>query len=101
MPDSGSALVAIALMAGAAYLTRVAGVLLGGRVAADSLATRVLDVLPGAALAGVLALALAQVSWPDRIAVLIAVGAWLWRRNTLLAIGVGLAIAVGHAHVVA
>lgn len=101
MPDSAAAFAAIALMAVAAYLTRIAGVFLGGRIAVDSLAARVLDVLPGAALAGVLALALAGVPWPDRLAVLVAVGVYLWRRNTLLAIAVGLAITVGRAHLVA
>ncbi len=101
MPEGGAALAGIAVMALATYLTRIAGYFLGSRIAADSLAARVLDVLPGAALAGVLALALAAVDLADRFAVLAAVGVYLWRRHTLLAIATGLLLAVGRAHLFA
>lgn len=98
MPETAAALAGIAVLALATYVTRITGYFLGGRIAADSPAGRVLDALPGAALAGVLALSLANASVIDLAAVAIAVAVFLWRGHTLLAIGIGLLIAVANAH---
>lgn len=98
MPETAAALLGIAVMALATYLTRITGYLIGNRIAPESTVGRVLDTLPGAALAGVLAISLASASLVDLVAVVAAVLVYLWRGQTLLAIGTGLLIAVGYAH---
>lgn len=101
MPDLRATLLAILLMAVATYLTRIAGYFLGSFIAQGSVAGRVLDVLPGAALAGVLALSLQQLPFADIVAIAVAVLAFLWSRNTLAGIAVGLLLAIANAHVLA
>lgn len=99
MPDLRATLLATLVMAIATYLTRIAGYFLGGHIAPGSVAGRVLDVLPGAALAGVLALSLQQLPVVDIVAIGVAVLAFLWTGNTLAGIAVGLLIAIVNAHV--
>lgn len=101
MPDTGATLAGILALTVATYLTRIAGYLVGSRIRPDSVVARVLDVLPGAALSGVLALSLAKLSLAGQLSVLAAVVVFLISRHTLLAIGTGLLIAIGHAHVFA
>lgn len=98
MPDFPATLLAIVVMTAATYLTRIAGYFLGSRIVANSLASRVLEVLPGAALAGVLALSLVQLPIVDVFAVAAAVAVYLWSDRTLAGIATGLAIAVINAH---
>lgn len=94
-----SALLGIVAVAAGVFCMRLAGFLLGSRLAPDSTASRVLDALPGAALAGVVALALAESSTPgDLVALAATVGVFLWSGRTLPALALGLAIAVGNAH---
>lgn len=99
MPDLRATLLAIFLMAVATYLTRIAGYFLGSLIVPGSVASRVLDILPGAALAGVLALSLQQLPVVDIVAIAVAVVAFLWSGNTLAAIAVGLLLAMANAHV--
>ena len=98
MPDLASTLLAIVVMAVATYLTRVGGYFLGSRISRESVAGRVLDVLPGAALSGVLALSLLQLPAMDIVAVAAAVGVFLLSGHTLAGIATGLVIAVLNAH---
>jgi uncharacterized membrane protein len=98
VPDLKATLLAIIVMTMATYLTRIAGYFLGSRIVPGSRASRVLEVLPGAALAGVLALSLAQLPVIDILAVVVAVLAYLWSGHTLLGIATGLIIAVANAH---
>lgn len=98
MPDLQSTLLAILLMALATYLTRVAGYFLGSRISPESVASRVLGILPGAALAGVLALSLVKLPMVDVLAVAIAVVAFLLTGRTLIGIATGLILAVSNAH---
>jgi len=101
VPDTGSTLLGILVLTVATYLTRIAGYFVGSRVRPDSVAARVLDVLPGAALSGVLALSLVKLTPAGQLAVLAAAAVFLLSRHTLLAIGTGLVIAIGHAHLLA
>lgn len=101
MPELGATLLAILVMAVATYLTRIAGYYLGGYIAQDSLAGQVLDVLPGAALSGVLALSLVQLPAMDMLAVAAAVAVFMLSGRTLAGIATGLVIAVGNAHLLA
>lgn len=98
MPDFHATLYAIFVMTVATYLTRIAGYFLGSRITPDSLASRVLGVLPGAALAGVLALSLVQLAVAEVLAVAAAVAVYLWAGRTLAGIATGLTIAVLNAH---
>lgn len=101
MPDTGATLLGILALTVATYLTRIAGYLVGSRVRPDSVTARVLDVLPGAALSGVLALSLVKLTPAGQLAVLAAAVVFLLSRHTLLAIATGLLIAIGHAHLLA
>lgn len=98
MPDFQATFLAIVIMTIATYFTRIAGYFLGSRMVPGSLTSRVLEVLPGAALAGVLALSLVQLPLVDVLAVGVAVLAYLWSGHTLLGIATGLVIAVANAH---
>lgn len=101
MPDFLATFLAIVVMTVATYLTRIAGYFLGSRIAPDSLAGKVLEILPGAALAGVLALSLVQLQAGNIIAVAVAVAVYLWSGWTLAGIATGLVIAVANAHYLA
>lgn len=98
MPDFPAAMLGIAIMAVATYLTRIAGYFLGSRVSQNSLASRVLESLPGAALAGVLALSLTHASAFELLAVVVTAAVFLLGGGTLPAIGAGLLLTVSYAH---
>lgn len=101
MPDFNAAMLAIAIMALATYLTRIAGYFLGTSISKESLTGRVLDTLPGAAMASVLALSLSHASFLELLSVVVAVVVYRISGRTLPAIGAGLALTVGYAHLVA
>lgn len=89
----------ILVVALAVYAMRLAGYFLGSRIRRDSVASRVLDALPGAALAGVLALSLQQqASLPNFAAVAATTFVYVRTGQTLPALGLGLLIAVASAH---
>jgi uncharacterized membrane protein len=94
-----SVLIGILVVALAVYAMRLAGYLLGSRLRRDSIVSRVLDALPGAALAGVLALSVLEraAAW-DLLALAATAGMFLWTGRTLPALSLGLAIAVANAH---
>ena len=98
MPDLTASLIGIAVLALATYLTRIAGYFLGGRIQPDSATSRVLETLPGAALASVLALSLSGAMFVELLAVVTGVAAFLLTGRTLVGILVGLAVAVANAH---
>jgi uncharacterized membrane protein len=98
VPDIAASVIGILVLATATYLTRLAGYFLGGHIRPDSVASRVLDTLPGAALAGVLALSLSGVAMIDMLAVAAGVTAFLLTGRTLVGILGGLALAVANAH---
>ncbi len=98
MPDLTASLIGIAVLAVATYLTRIAGYFLGSRIRQDSALSRVLETLPGAALASVLALSLSGATFIELLAVVTGAAVFLLTGRTLVGILVGLAIAVANAH---
>jgi len=100
VPDFSAAMIGIAIMSVATYLTRIAGYFMGSSIRHDSLTGRVLDSLPGAALASVLALSLSQASWVELLSVAVTVVVYRFTGRTLPAIGAGLLMTVGYAHLV-
>ena len=97
-----AAYLGIFVVAAAVYAMRLAGYVLGSRVRRNSTASRVLDTLPGAALAAVLALSLLEyASLPDLLALAATTVLFLWSGKTLPSLAAGLAIAVLNAHLVA
>ncbi len=98
MPDLTASLIGIAVLAVATYLTRIAGYFLGSRIQQDSATSRVLEILPGAALASVLALSLSGATMIELLALVTGVAAFLLTGRTLVGILVGLTIAVANAH---
>lgn len=98
MPDLTASVFGIVVLALATYLTRIAGYFLGSRIQQDSTMGRVLETLPGAALASVLALSLSGAAVVDLFAVVAGVAAFLLTGRTLVGILGGLAIAVANAH---
>ena len=91
--DSG-ALIAILGMAVVTYLTRIAGILLAGRLALSGRAQAAFDAIPPAVLIAVIAPCAFATGWPETMAALIT--ALAATRLPLLA-----AVAVGVAAVVA
>lgn len=101
MPEFSAAMLGIAIMALATYLTRIAGYFAGGSIRRDSLTGRVLETLPGAAMASVLALSLSQANWVELLSVVLAVLVYRFGGRTLPAIGAGLLLTVSYAHLAA
>ena len=101
MPDAFSTFTGIVVVAAVTYAERLAGYLLGSRMRPDSTASRVLDALPGSALAAVLALSMMRhTNAPDLLALMLTAAVFIWTRRTLPALGIGLAVAVINAHYV-
>lgn len=101
MPDQFATFTAIVVVATVTYAERLAGYLLGSRLRPDSTASRVLDALPGSALAAVLALSMMRhANAADLLALAVTVCVFIRTRRTLPALATGLAIAVTNAHYV-
>jgi len=84
---------AILAMAGATYLTRISGFWLMAHVPLTARLRRMLEALPGAAIAAAVLPIVAKSGLPAALAVAAAVAVMLLRRNEFLAMGAGLAVA--------
>jgi branched chain amino acid efflux pump len=84
---------AIAAMAAATYLTRWAGYWLMAHIPLTRRVRRMLEVLPGAIMAATVVPLVAKAGLAALLAVLVALGAMIVRRNEFLAVGLGLATA--------
>jgi uncharacterized membrane protein len=92
MVDNSSALLAIAMMAGIVYLTRLSGYFVGLQLRHIRGIQPVLEALPGCAFMAILAPAVRQGS-PSEILAMICVILIMWRSNNVaLATGVGMAV---------
>lgn len=92
MVDTQSTLIAIAMMAGIVYLTRLSGYFVGLQLRHIKGVQPVLEALPGCAFMAILAPAARQGSTSEIIA-LVCVVAIMWRTNkVVLATGVGMAV---------
>ena len=85
-------LIAIAIMASVAYSYRVAGLIIGTHLRDSIKLRRFLDVLPACAIGAVLGPALATMSFPQWLALLITTGVYLVKPRFLLALTSGTAV---------
>jgi len=92
MVDNHSALLAIAMMAGIVYLTRLSGYFVGLQLRHIRGIQPVLEALPGCAFMAILAPAVRQGN-PSEILAMICVIFIMWRsNNVVLATGTGMAV---------
>ena len=98
MPETWATLIGIAVVAAVTYSTRIAGYLLGARLAGNKTVERVLESLPGAALAAVLATAAVKGTLFGLAAIAATAAIFYLSGRTLLALAVGLSLTVLHAH---
>jgi len=90
--DTPSTLIAIAMMAGIVYLTRMSGYFVGLQLRHIKGVQPVLEALPGCAFMAILAPAVRQGS-PSEIIAMVCVVLIMWRSNSVvLATGTGMAV---------
>ena len=92
-PLAHGALIGILAMAAATLLTRVAGYWLMGHIPLTRRVRRSLEVLPGAIMAASIVPIVAKVGAVALIAVIVAAGSMMVRRNEFIAVGFALAAA--------
>ena len=98
MSEQASGYLAIAMIVAIVFASRMGGYLLGSRISEDGVLRRLFDVLPGCAIAAVVAPVIFRAS-PVEIGSLAIASAILWfTRNTGLALGAGLALLISGAH---
>lgn len=99
MIEIGGPVLAILMMGAITYATRITGVVLATHLAGSPKIRRVLDSLPGCAIAAILAPAAVRGSFVELVALAATVAVqWLTGR-TFLALALGLAILIGGAHI--
>jgi len=92
-PLAHGALIGIVAMAGATLLTRAAGYWLMGHIPMTRRVRRCLEILPGAIMAATIVPIVAKVGAVALIAVIVAAGSMMVRRNEFIAVGFALAAA--------
>jgi len=92
-PLAHGALIGIVAMAVATLLTRAAGYWLMGHIPMTRRVRRCLEILPGAIMAATIVPIVAKVGAVALIAVLVAAGSMMVRRNEFIAVGFALAAA--------
>ena len=85
--------IAILAMAAATYLTRISGYWLMGHIPMTRRVRRSLEVLPGAIMAATVVPIVAKVGPVALIAVVVALGSMILKRNEFIAAGLGLVAA--------
>ena len=85
--------IAIAAMALATYVTRVAGFWMMGHVPITPRMHRMLEALPGSVVAALVLPVVAKSGLPALLAVVAVIAVMMIRRNDFVAIGIGLAVA--------
>ena len=86
-------LIGILVMAAATFLTRVSGYWLMGHIPMTRRVRRCLEILPGAIMAATIVPIVAKVGAVALIAVIVAAGSMMVRRNEFIAVGFALAAA--------
>ena len=87
-------LLAIAVMAATTVLIRAGGFWLMGRVPLTPRVRRMLEALPGSIVAAIVVPIVAKIGPTALLAVAAAAAVMVFRRNELLAVAVGVAVAV-------
>lgn len=98
MTEQLSGYLAILMVALIVFSSRLGGYLLGSRIAEDGVLRRLFDVLPGCAIAAVVAPVIFRAN-PVEIVALAVSSALLWFTSSMgLALGVGLGLLIAGAH---
>ena len=98
-PLANGALFAILAMAFATLMTRLAGYWLMGHIPLTKRVRRVLEILPGAIMAATIVPIVAKVGPAALIAVLVAAGSMIVKRNEFIAAGLALvAVSLARAY---
>ena len=92
-PLAHGALIGILAMAVATLMTRAAGYWLMGHIPMTRRVRRCLEILPGAIMAATIVPIVAKVGAVALIAVIVAAGSMMVRRNEFIAVGFALAAA--------
>ena len=92
-PLAHGALIGILAMAAATLLTRVAGYWLMGHIPMTRRVRRCLEILPGAIMAATIVPIVAKAGAVALLAVIVAAGSMMVRRNEFIAVGLALAAA--------
>ena len=92
-PLAHGALIGIVAMAVATLMTRAAGYWLMGHIPMTRRVRRCLEILPGAIMAATIVPIVAKVGAVALLAVIVAAGSMMVRRNEFIAVGFALAAA--------
>jgi uncharacterized membrane protein len=92
-PLADGALIGILAMAAATLMTRMAGYWLMGHIPLTRRVRRSLEVLPGAIMAATIVPIVAKVGPVALLAVIVAAGSMMIRRNEFIAVGLAVAAA--------
>src|SRR5256714_15592076 len=92
-PLAHGPLIAVLAMAAATLMTRVSGFWLMGHIPPTRRVRRSLEVLPGAIMAATIVPIVAKVGVVALLAVIVAAGSMMVRRNEFIAVGFALAAA--------
>jgi uncharacterized membrane protein len=92
-PLAYGAIIGILAMAAATLMTRVAGYWLMGHIPMTRRVRRGLEILPGAIMAAIVVPIVAKAGPVALLAVMVAAGSMMVRRNEFIAVGLALAAA--------
>lgn len=99
MSPSAEGYLAIVIIVAIVFASRLGGYLLGARISEDGALRRLFDVLPGCAIASVIAPVIFRAN-PVEIGALAAASLLLWFTSSMgLALGSGLGLLIAGAHV--
>ncbi len=97
-PDIWLAYLTIAMAAGIVFTMRATGILGAHFLRTGPRAQRVINSLPGCALAAIVAPAAMRGTPTDIAAVALTFGLYLWTGRTILSLAFGVALCLGGAH---
>ena len=92
-PLAHGAIIGILAMAAATLMTRLAGYWLMGHIPMTRRVRRCLEILPGAIMAAIVVPIVAKAGPVALLAVMVAAGSMMVRRNEFIAVGLALAAA--------
>lgn len=95
MTNDTALILAIVLIAGLTFASRIAGPLLMTKMAASPKMERYLDALSVSMIAALVASSVAQTGWREAVAVLVAASVMLGGKNALWAMAAGMVLAAG------
>ncbi|WP_417516464.1 AzlD domain-containing protein [Minwuia sp.] len=101
MTETESGYLAIVMIVAIVFSSRLAGYLLGSRISADGPVRKLFDVLPGCAIAAVIAPVIVRAG-PVEIGALLVASCLLWLTSNIgLALASGLLLLIAGSHLMA